>query len=146
MEENKKMHEVLEEIAEKFACMPQLVISFQGLEKEIRYYNCYEWEEGTTKERLLQKQQTLLKVAREIDVVDLQILFYLRALGGGNKYKLRKALKKQFKAECDFYNELYQTQEKFDICAVGEHREHKVSARARKKTEKLKKYVKNLAK
>ncbi len=130
--QKEKMHEELEEIAEKFACMPQIVQYLQGLEREIRYYNCYEWGEGVTKERLLQKQQTLVRLIGEIDCVDLYILFYLREIRAGNRYKLRKALKEQYEAECKFEKEIYQMQEKFDICSIGNGCVHKLR-RAREK-------------
>ncbi len=134
MDKKKKMREVLAEIEEKFACVPQIVRYFQRLEMDIRYYNCYQWENGVTKERLLQKQQTLTRFVEQIDNVDLSILFYLRELGVGNRYKLRKMLKEQYEAQCNFYNELYQTQEKFDVCSVGERRAHKLE-RVREKKE-----------
>ena len=133
MDKNKKMREALAEIEEKFACVPQLAYYFQRLEKEIRYYNCYEWEEGVTQERLVEKQQTMMALVGEIDHIDLHILFYLRALGTASRYKLRKVLKKQYKVQADFQNELLQTQENFDICAIGEGRKHKVQhARVKK--------------
>ena len=133
MDKKKKMHEELEEIEEKFACVPQLAYYFQQLEKEIRYYNCYQWEEGVTQERLVEKQQTMMALVGKIDHIDLHILFYLRALGTASRYKLRKVLKKQYKAQADFQNELLQTQENFDICAIGEGRKHKVQhARVKK--------------
>ncbi len=134
MDKKKKMREVLAEIEEKFACVPQIVRYFQRLEMDIRYYNCYQWENGVTKERLLQKQQTLTHFVEQIDNVDLSILFYLRELGIGNRYKLRKMLKEQYEAQCNFYNELYQTQEKFDVCSVGERRAHNLE-RVREKKE-----------
>ena len=57
----------------------------------------------------------------------------MRALGTASSYKLRKVLKKQYKVQADFQNELLQTQENFDICAIGEGRKHKVQhARVKK--------------
>ena len=145
MDKKKKMHEELEEIAEKFACMPELVKYFKGLEKKIRYYNRYIWEEGVTKERLLQKQKTLMEFVKEIDGGDLQILFYLRFIKVGGKYKMLKVLKERYQAECNYCNELYQTQEKFDVCAAGEGCELKmVRARREKRLKPRKNMQKTL--
>ena len=134
MDKKKKMREVLAEIEEKFACMPELVRYFQGLERKIRYYNRYQWkEEGVTKEKLLKKYEALTALVKEVDGVDLQILFYLRSLKGGGRFSMLKVLKERYQAECNYYNELVQTQENFDICAIGEGRKHKVQhARVKK--------------
>ena len=117
MENNKEKSVKTEKM---FACMPELVRYFQGLERKIRYYNRYIWEEGVTKEKLLKKYEALTALVKEVDGVDLQILFYLRSLKGGGRFSMLKVLKERYQAECNYYNELYQTQEKFDICVLGE--------------------------
>ena len=143
MEKSKKIQEAFAEIEEKFACMPELVKYFKGLEKKIRYYNRYIWGEGVTKERLLQKQKALTEFVKQIDGGDLQILFYLRFIKVGGKYKMLKVLKERYQAECNYCNELDQTQEKFDVCALGEGCELKM-VRARR--EKRVKNGKNMQK
>ena len=88
------------------------------MEREIRYYNRYRWGEQTTKEGLIKKRDELLEVVKSIDNVDLTILFYLRKLDGLNKYKMARMLRELYRAQCDFKNELYQTDEYTDILRV----------------------------
>ena len=60
MENNKEKSVKTEKM---FACMPELVRYFQGLERKIRYYNRYQWkEEGVTKEKLLKNYAKYLEL------------------------------------------------------------------------------------
>ncbi len=119
MQQTKKFKEVLLEIEGKFGCMPELSSLFQQLEREIRYYNRYCWGEQTTKEKLIKKRDELLAVVKSIDNIDLTILFYLRNLDGLNKYKMARMLRELYRSQCDFKNELYQTDEYADILGAG---------------------------
>ncbi len=119
MQQTKKLKEVMAEIEEAFCAMPKIAELFQQMEREIRYYNRYRWNEQTTKEKLIKKRDELLEVVKSIDNIDLTVLFYLRKLDGINQYKMARMLRELYQAQCDFKNELNQTDEYADILGVG---------------------------
>ena len=52
----KTMKECFAEIEEMFPYIPEMVRIFQKYEREIRYYNRYDWCACTTKEKLIEKR------------------------------------------------------------------------------------------
>ena len=49
------MKEAFQEIEEMFHGIPELQNLFKKYERDIRFYNRYNWNEATTKEKLIKK-------------------------------------------------------------------------------------------
>ena len=71
------MKEAFQEIEDTFRGIPELVRIFQRYERRIRYYNRYNWNANTTKEKLIQKRNELLELAKHLDNRHLMILYYI---------------------------------------------------------------------
>ena len=119
MERKKKMKEVFAEIEAMFPANPEFVRIFKQYETDIRFYGRYRWKEDTTKERLEQKRAALLKIARNLNHIDLLIFYYVDNLDGLNREGLLRMLQKLYGAQCDFKNGFYKTDEYFDLGGVG---------------------------
>ena len=81
--QKKKLQEELQEIRDKFSTTPQLGEIFANIERNLRYYNRYEWEEGVTKEAMEEQRDALLETLASVNIYDLKILYYIRRLEGG---------------------------------------------------------------
>ena len=117
--QKKKMQEELQGIKEKFSATPNWGVFFSNVERILRYYNCYEWEEGVSKEAITAQRDALLETLQRVDVYELKILYYIQNLQGWRAEKFFRLLKKQYKQQCDFLNALYQTDEFFDFVGMG---------------------------
>ena len=113
--QKKKLKDELREMEEKFAFAPDLAKLFCNLEKKIRFFNRYEWEEGLTQENLLKEKETYFSVIRNLDVWDLRILFYVHNLRGWLPQQFFRVLSAQYQSQCDLLNYLYQTDENTDV-------------------------------
>ena len=130
--QKKKWKDELKEIEEKFAFAPDLAKLFCGLEKKIRFFNRYEWEEGLTQEKLFKEKEKYLSVIRNLDVWDLKILFYVHNLRGWLPQQFFRVLREQYQSQCDLLNFLNGTNENVD--PVG--RFHDAKPKRKQKTQK----------
>ena len=119
MEEQKKMKEYFAEIEKMFFGIPEVVRIFQMYEREIRYYNLYNWCEETTKEKLIKKRDVLLDIVKKLNHVDILILFYIKNIDGLGTFYMLRCLRDMYNAQCQFNNELFGNNEHIDISKVG---------------------------
>ena len=110
---------------------------FVRLDRDIAQYNQYEWNEETTKERLVQKRDDLLKVATKLNERDLLLLYYLKSQLGISAIRAYKIMRKQYCTIQEFEKTADGEQTVWDIERVGAER---------KKRKKSKKILKNNAK
>lgn len=101
-----------------FACFPELKRVFAYYDKEICHYNCYQWEEGATKERLIQKRDRLFALAKNLGNQDLLILYYLKSVRGISNSRFLYYLQNLYQAETELYSALRQEGEKYDIMKI----------------------------
>ena len=123
----KKLQEELQEIEEKFAIMPKLAEYFVNIERLLRYYNCYEWEEGVTKEAVIVKRDALLETLARLNAYDLKILYYIRHLEGWRGGKFYRLLRELYQKQCNLLNELHQTDEFQDPVGIVFRKKGKTS-------------------
>ena len=119
MEKQKRMKDSFAEIEKMFPAIPEMVRIFQKYEREIRYYNLYDWCEGTTKEKLIQKRDILLEIVKKLDNIDLLILFYIKNTSGLGKLRTVKILREMYCTQCRLQNELCGKNECMDILEIG---------------------------
>lgn len=118
----KKMKDCFMEIEKMFPSMPEMVRIFQKFEREIRYYNRYDWCAYTTKEKLIEKRNAFLELVKKLDNIDLLILFYIQHTDGLGKLRTVKLLRNIYIAQCEFKNELCGKNEHVDILEIGKTR------------------------
>ena len=116
MEKGKKQEEKEWEVA--FACFPELKRVFEYYDKQIRFYNCYKWEEGVTKEMLIQKRDRLFALAKNLGNQDLLILYYLKSVQGISNSRFLYYLQNLYQAETDLYSALRQESEGYDVMKI----------------------------
>lgn len=104
---------------EMFSGLPKMVDLFTRLDRNILYFNCYRWEENTTKEALSAKKDALLETLQGLQGSDLIILYYIKHLDGLWKSKTLEALQNWYRAECAGKNLLYHTDRYNDPLDVG---------------------------
>ncbi|MBQ7924195.1 MAG: hypothetical protein IJ329_02695 [Clostridia bacterium] len=92
---------------------------FAVYEREIKNYSRYRWNAYTTKERLIEKRDALLKIAENLDNVDLIVLYYIYHIDWLGKWKMVELLRKAYQAQCAFQNEFFQTDTYVDIVEIG---------------------------
>lgn len=126
MEERRTMKEAFDEIEKAFHAIPEWERIFKKYEWELRHYNRMQWNERTTKEKLANKRDELLKVAKSLDYRDLMLLYYVKKFEGTGIYRLVEVLEKFARAQCEKTGEE-------DISLIGK----------RKSGGKEKKYQKN---
>ena len=119
MEKKKKMQDCFAEIEGMFPRIPEMVRIFQQYEREIRYYNRYDWCETTTKEKLIEKRDIFLEIVKKLDNIDLLILFYIKNTDGLGKLRMVKILRDMYNAQCKFKNALCGRNEYIDIMEIG---------------------------
>ncbi len=105
---------------EFFKDSPYLQKFFKSLERKIKEFNSYEWNEYTTRENLIQKRDTFLKIAQTLNEFDLYILFYAKNLDHLGKLGLLKILKKVYQSKCNLHNTLQQKSVLIDPALIGE--------------------------
>ena len=128
--EKKTMREELAEIEEKFTFCPSLMETFLGMERDLRYFNRYEWKDGITKEDLIKERDIYLKVLKNIDLWDLRILFYIHNLRGWFTQNFYQTLKMQFQSQCDLLNILNKTDKHID--PLGKFNNKKLKRKTKK--------------
>lgn len=134
--QEKKMKEALEEIEDMFRGIPEWTRIFQQYERDIRYYNRYEWNEYTTKEKFIQKRDELLEMAKRLSNRHLLILYYVEHIEWLGTYRILNMLRKAYRAQCDFKNKLSNTDEHVDILEIGQYNGLKKSEKSQKNPEK----------
>lgn len=102
-----------------FTCFPELKRVFAYYDKEIRFYNRYQWEEGATKERLIQKRDLLFALAKNLGNQDLLILYYLKSVRGISNSRFLYYLQNLYQAETELYSALRQEGEKYDVMKIA---------------------------
>ena len=130
------MKEVLKEIEDTFQGMPELQRLFKKYEREIRFYNCYNWNEVTTKERLIKKRDELLRIAKTLGARELFILYYIKHIETFGQFTLVKMLRELYLSQCNFKNKFYNTDEYVDILEIGQYNGLKKSEKNQKNPEK----------
>lgn len=115
------MEEVMAEIEEMFRGIPEFVRVFQLYEYELRYYNRYNWNRYTTKEKYEQKRDELLEIAKHLDHRDLLILYYIRHTDGLGVERTINILRGFYRAQCRFRNEICGKEEYMDIFEIGRY-------------------------
>ncbi|MBQ8684638.1 MAG: hypothetical protein IJ514_00510 [Clostridia bacterium] len=94
---------------EVFADIPKLAEGFRGLDNRIRAYHLVKGEKPP-KEELIKEKEDLLTTARELEILDLKILFYIKNCSCIFRGTLCKKLHNLYRAE-RAYKELIQTDE-----------------------------------
>lgn len=74
---------------------------FRKFEKEISRGS------DAKKERLIQRRDALLQTLRKIDLVELEILFYIAIIDDCNKYRVLERLRRRYNEQCRFKEEFY---------------------------------------
>ena len=97
----------------EFESFPILQKFLQGTDREIRWFKPDSWKQGTTREKLVKRQQTLLDTAQKITAFDVIILFYIYNLKIP-RLILKRALEEEYRAQCKRKNLLLKTDEYSD--------------------------------
>ena len=134
--ENKKMKEAFQEIEEMFQGIPELQNLFKKYERDIRFYNRYNWNEATTKEKLIKKRDDLLQIAKTMGACELFILYYIKHMQTFGRFTLVKMLRELYVSQCNFKNKFYNTNEHEDILEIGQYKGLKKSEKSQKNPEK----------
>lgn len=79
----------------KFLDMSKLKVGFESLDKRIRYSR-------VPKEELIKEKEDLLKTAKELEIIDLRILFYVKNCSYVFRSTLLKCLQDLYDAECAY--------------------------------------------
>jgi len=66
------------------------------------------------RKRHIRQREILEQTLKDIDRVDLEILFYVRNMTGLHRYSLLRSLKNLYKAECEYKNTIGNTTEEQD--------------------------------
>ena len=134
--ENKTMKEAMQEIEEMFYGIPELQNLFKKYERDIRFYNRYNWNEITTKEKLIQKRDELLQIAKTMGACELFILYYIKHMQTFGRFTIVKMLRELYVSQCNFKNKFYNTNEYEDILEIGQYKGLKKSEKSQKNPEK----------
>lgn len=86
------------------AQFPALKRAFKHYDRQIRFFNSYEWEEGVTKEKLIKRRDVLFDLATNLGSQDLILLYYIKHLRGISAWTLLRRLQNLYQAETDLYN------------------------------------------
>ncbi|MBQ8309060.1 MAG: hypothetical protein IJX96_04425 [Clostridia bacterium] len=108
-------------LEEMFCGMPHLLVRFQCLKHQIRWFAQNSWEEGVTKEDVIKENQLLLETAKDLSLFDIKIAYYLRHIDGWSNIKLLHILEDLFDAQCDCKNALFGTDEYYDPLRKARH-------------------------
>ncbi len=108
-----------EELKNNFKAFPRLADYFINVEYFIRNFGRYRWKEGTTREKLRLEADTLMETAKNMDSIDLKIIYYLNNSCGVSKNELLHILKQAKKTRCETLNAVYATNEYVDPLDVG---------------------------
>ena len=74
---------------------------FMLLEQKIQSRNLLDKRD---RKRRIRQREILEETLKDIDRVDLEILFYVRNITGLHRYSLLRSLKNLYKAECEYKN------------------------------------------
>ena len=88
----------MKEKKKEFEDMPKLLQCFESLDRRIRYFHPTKGS-SLTKEELVKEKENLLQTARELDVFDLRIIFYVKKSSGVFRSTLLKSLEDLYRAE-----------------------------------------------
>lgn len=91
---------------------------FERLTYKAKNYYRYKWKQGITKEHVLQKQEALIKIAENLDIIDLTIIYYLRNIDGIERMSILQSLRKSYQAECEVKNKIKGTKKYQDILDI----------------------------
>ena len=100
-------------------------VLFRQLDRDIAVYNQYEWNEETTKERLIEKREALLATAKSLTAKDLLIFYYMKKKLGISALQVYKMLRKQYCTVRELKKVLNGKEETWDIERVGAERKKK---------------------
>ena len=133
MEQEKKMKDAFAEIEGMFHAIPEWDRVFKQYERDIRYYNRFEWNRITTKERLIEKRDALLQTAKALDNRDLLILYYIRNIRFLGVQNALRLLRDIYGAQCALQNEGLEEEKYVDVMRVGQHCGLKIIPKSQKK-------------
>ena len=116
-------------IQEIFRGIPTLLALFQEYERELVRAQLEIHKKGVDAERVAARNDVLLQVAQSITACELKLLYYLRNTEGIRAEALLHEIKKIYRAQCAFKNEI-DGGEREDIlqlvkkkaCAKGDNR------------------------
>ena len=91
---------------EIFGEIPTLLTIFQEYERELVRARLGIHKKGVTVERVMARNDALLQVAQSITANELKLLYYLRNTDGVHIEALLKEIKKAYRAQCVFKNEM----------------------------------------
>ena len=114
-----KLKDKEKEIEEMFSGIPEFQRIFKQYERFLRYYNIYNWNEHTTKEKLEKKRDALLALAQGLGPMDLTILYYVHNIKSLGQYRMIKLLRKLYNAELAFENGLNNEEVRDEFSLVG---------------------------
>ena len=93
-------------ITEIFGGIPTLLAMFQEYERELVRAKLEIHKKGVTAERVSARNDALLLIAQSITASELKLLYYLRNTDGVNTDILLKEIKKVYRAQCTFKNQI----------------------------------------
>ena len=88
-------------IKEIFAFLPNLQFIFEAYERKIKYPQARLQE---SKEQVIEERDHLLSTVKNLNAIDLKIIFYLRSMPQFKTSKILNALQRAYKANCDVEN------------------------------------------
>ena len=133
MKQEKKMKDAFAEIEDMFHAIPEWDRVFKQYERDIRYYNRFEWNRITTTERLIEKRDALLQTAKALDNRDLLILYYIRNIRFLGVQNALRLLRDIYGAQCALQNEGLEDEKYVDVMRVGQHCGLKIIPKSQKK-------------
>ena len=101
-----------------FENLSELKRVFAYYDRQICYYNRYEWEEGITKEILIRKRDAFLELVKGLGNKELMLLYYVRHVRGISLDRLLCLLQNLYQAEQELYCTLQQKEAYFDPMKV----------------------------
>ena len=119
MEEKKLQQKKNEKAENVFQDIPSLKRYFEDLEYTIRNFGRYRWQKTVTREKLKRKRQEVMTVVHNLDNIDLNIIYYLKNTYGVSRRRLLEMLRNTYGQQCDFKNQLYNTNEYTDPLNIG---------------------------
>lgn len=97
------MQKAIEEI---FGGQPNLLALFREYERELVRAELGIHKQGATVERVTARNEALMQVAQSISANELKLLYYLRNTDGVTVESILKAMKRVYRAQCAFQNEI----------------------------------------
>ena len=92
-------------IEDIFCATPKLQDYFLMLHERIERFDLLKWRAGVTQQALCKNMELTVNVFYGLDVIDLELLFYLKNTRGIRKSYFLKRIKQAFESENALYND-----------------------------------------